>query len=49
MAAPPVSAPATPKIEEKKADQPAPETSGKQETQSEGSAPSGESQDDQQP
>jgi predicted ribosome quality control (RQC) complex YloA/Tae2 family protein len=49
VAAPPVSAPAIPKLEEKKADQPAPETSGKQEAQSEGSAPSGESQDEPQP
>src|SRR6266545_3086113 len=35
--------------EETKADKPAPETSGKQEAQSEGSASSGESQDEQQP
>src|SRR2546430_492240 len=49
LAAPPVSSPATPKIEETKTDQPAPEASGEQEAQSEGSAPAGESQDDQQP
>ncbi len=49
LAAPPVSPPATPKLEETKTDQPAPEASGEQEAQSEGSAPAGESQDDQQP
>ena len=49
LVAPPVSPPATPKLEETKATQPAPETSGEQEAQSEGSAPSGDSQDDQQP
>src|SRR6476619_6841318 len=49
VSAPPVSAPSTAKIEETKADKPAPETSGKQEAQSEGSAPSAESQDEQQP
>jgi predicted ribosome quality control (RQC) complex YloA/Tae2 family protein len=49
IAAPPVSPPATPEIEEKKEDQPAPETSGTQDAQSEGSAPPAESQDEQQP
>jgi len=49
VSAPSVSAPPAPEIEETKADKPAPETSGKQEAQSEGSAPSAESHDEQQP
>jgi hypothetical protein len=49
MAAPPVSGPPAPKVKETKADKAAPETSGKQEAQSEGSALSGESHDEQQP
>jgi hypothetical protein len=51
VAAPPLSPPraAALKIEETKADEAAPEAPGRQEAQSEGSAPSGESHDEQQP
>src|SRR4051812_30680512 len=49
MAAPPVSPPATPKLQNTKKEQPAPESSGGQEAQPKGSTPAGESQDDQQP
>ena len=48
VSAPPVSAPASAKVEETAADEAAPESPGKQEAQSEGSA-SGESLDEQQP